>query len=504
MGILCVLCMPMTASAVDFKIKGVWINMFEYGDGGNFIKKDRNGNQQQGWGRWGEDQFEAKNRVRLQLNAVASENLSGTVYFEIGAITWGRANKGGALGADGTNIVKIKHSYLDWTLSNTSIHTRMGLQRIFLPDYVTEASQVFDADGAGVSVSVPFNDIISLSAFWALPFNDNWDGGNDANRVNYLDYADLFGVTLPLSFDGFRLTPWAMLGAFGHNAFRDGAGTYYSRNRGGSYGLSLAPTAYAVDGKENTYSYTTAIWAGLTGEFTAADPFRLAWSFNYGSVDTGEEVLNRRGWYAALLAEYKFDWGTPGVYGWYSSGDDDDPTNGSERLPNIEGNNESTSGLTNIATMGTWTLGRDGVIGTTLAGTWGLGLRVRDFSFIDKLTHTLHVNYYQGTNSSDMARYVKGAPSRYNITRPDRQDFTSNDFFGLYLTDQDKAFEVGLKSQYQIYENLKLLVEANYIALWLDNSSSVWGGFTDDTGAYRHANSTEDLWNVNVSFIYKF
>ena len=58
-------------------------------------------------------------------------------------------------------------------------------------------------------------------------------------------------------------------------------------------------------------------------------------------------------------------------------------------------------------------------------------------------------------------------------------------------------------STWQIYDNLRLLVEANYIALWLDNSRSVWGGFTKG-GAYRHANSTEDLWNVNVSLIYKF
>lgn len=508
-GLLCLPCMPGTAHAVDFKIKGVWINMFEYGDGGNFIRKDRNGNHQQGWGRWNEDQFEAKTRVRLQLNAVASENLSGTVYFEIGAMQWGRANRGGALGADGTNVVKIKHSYLDWTLPDTAVHSRMGIQRIFLPDFVTEASQVFDADVAGVTVSVPFNDSISLTAFWARLFNDNWDGGNRSNPAGYLDNADIFGLTLPLRFDGFRLTPWAMLGTFGRNAFRthntaNTASWYYGNDGSTDYGLGLSPSAYADDGKENVFPHATAFWAGLTGEFTAADPFRLAWSFNYGAVDTGEDALNRRGWYASLLAEYKFDWGTPGIYGWYSSGDDDDPANGSERLPNIEKNNESTSGLTSIATLGTWTLGRDAVLGSTLAGTWGLGLRVRDVSFVEKLTHTLHVNYYQGTNSSDMARYIKGSPSRYNIVRPNGADFNTADYYGLYLTDKDKAFEVGLMSQYQIYENLKLLVEANYIALWLDNSRSVWGGFTDGTGVYRHANSTEDLWNVNVSFIYKF
>ena len=124
--------------AVDFKAKGVWINMLEYGGGGNFVKNDRNGRNVTGWGRWGEDEFEAKTRVRLQLEAIASESLSGTVYFEIGAATWGRAAKGGALGADG-NIVKIKHSYLDWVVPGTAIKTRMGIQRNFVRVYGSEA-----------------------------------------------------------------------------------------------------------------------------------------------------------------------------------------------------------------------------------------------------------------------------------------------------------------------------------------------------------------------------
>ncbi len=94
-------CQSAEVQAVDFKAKGVWISMLEMGDGGSFMRKDRAGRHQQGWGRWGEDRFEAKNRVRLQLEAVASESLSGTVYFEMGTFTWGRAKTGAALGADG-------------------------------------------------------------------------------------------------------------------------------------------------------------------------------------------------------------------------------------------------------------------------------------------------------------------------------------------------------------------------------------------------------------------
>jgi len=69
------------AHAVDFRVKGVWIAMLEYGDGGSFVRKDREGKNVQGWGRWGEDRFEAKNRVRLQLDAAVSDALSGSVLL---------------------------------------------------------------------------------------------------------------------------------------------------------------------------------------------------------------------------------------------------------------------------------------------------------------------------------------------------------------------------------------------------------------------------------------
>ena len=77
------------ANAIDFKAKGQWIMDFNYGMHGNFGDSKaatnsgfkRNGNQ--------EDEFEAMQRVRLQLDAVASEALSGTVFFEIGDQVWG-------------------------------------------------------------------------------------------------------------------------------------------------------------------------------------------------------------------------------------------------------------------------------------------------------------------------------------------------------------------------------------------------------------------------------
>lgn len=87
--------------AVEFSIRGFWMIMLEQGEGGNFVKRGRDGRQVGGWGRWGEDRFRGKSCARLQLDAVASEALSGVVYFEIGSTTWGEARKGGAMGSGG-------------------------------------------------------------------------------------------------------------------------------------------------------------------------------------------------------------------------------------------------------------------------------------------------------------------------------------------------------------------------------------------------------------------
>lgn len=61
---------------------------------------------------------------------------------------------------------------------------------------------------------------------------------------------------------------------------------------------------------------------------------------NYGGLDASR--YDRKGWFASLLAEYAFDWGKPGIFGWYSSGDDDNLKNGSERMPAVSGNWEYT------------------------------------------------------------------------------------------------------------------------------------------------------------------
>ena len=115
--------------AVDFKAKGVWLASFQYGQNGNFTNGGHTGYDPS------EDEFEARSRVRLVIDAVADENLSGQVYFEIGKSIWGKAEdpQGGmAMGAD-KNIVKLKRAFIDWRVPDTDLKLRMGIQGIGLP-----------------------------------------------------------------------------------------------------------------------------------------------------------------------------------------------------------------------------------------------------------------------------------------------------------------------------------------------------------------------------------
>ncbi len=496
------------ASAIDFKAKGQFIMSFGIADGqGGYSETG----SKEVYGYGGSDNFEAQQRVRLQLQAIASESLSGTVYFEMGNTSWGNASQGGALGSDG-KVVEVKHAYIDWIVPNTELKVRMGLQALGLPAFTTGTSQVFVDDVAGIVLSNRFNDNFTLTAFWARPYNDNSLGGyymnsEDEVPANYLDNVDMFGLLLPMTFDGFKITPWVMYSAVGQNFTRNtgplGIGVTYNGVVGGLLPATtnealnqMAATQFtgaAVN--DDVYAYGQVWNAGVTGEITMADPFRIAWDLNYGEANWGEDYLRRAGWYGSLLFEYKMDWGTPGLYGWYSTGDDADTGNGSERMA-VSSVVGGTNGFSNFAFTGHPYISREGVIGNNMVGTWGIGLRLKDFSFLEDLKHTFRVNYIQGTNDPEMAQAIMRTNS-YSINSAPGYDATVD---GLYLTTADSAWEFGLSTNYQIYENLSLFVDASYMIMDMDQDT--WDN--NSFGWHNEDYTKTDAFNVNASFVYSF
>ncbi len=510
------------ANAIDFKAKGEWIMSFDLGHYGNFT----GGKGQTGYD-GSEDQFEAKQRVRLQLDAVASESLSGTVFFEIGSQVWGKggdsASGGAALGADSTNVIKLRRAYIDWAAPNTDLKVRMGLQGMGIPSFTMGKSQIFEDDVAAVTVSYQFTDEVGATVFWARPYNDNYSNGNSYyNRAsNFMDNVDAFGLLIPLSFDGVKVTPYGLIAAIGPNAFRsdgeDDEGNPIFDNFGNVVGVSGSQVAAgmlpawgvtgsggrtATNAKLNNYA--TAWWAGLTADITLFDPFRIAVDFMGGGTSWDDSRLNRAGWMAALLLEYKMDWGIPGLVAWYSSGDNSDLGDGSERMPYLSTGNGDND-FSYYAFDGNPYISREGAIGTSMAGTWGVGLRVKDVSFVEDLKHSLRLNLIGGTNNhkifKQLAKWgdLHGLASEYGIG-------ALNSGVGipsLYLTDQDTALEVSLHNEYQMYENFKIALTGSYIALWLADTKYE-GVRRQLMGASEASSGSRDAWNVNVSFVYSF
>ncbi|MDR2055025.1 MAG: outer membrane homotrimeric porin [Desulfovibrio sp.] len=530
-------------STLAFKAKGEWVMNFDYGQNGVFT----GGNGRTGYGS-GQDEFEALQRVRLQFDAVASEALSANVFFEIGNQTWGSGgqttNSGGALGSDSQNAIELRRAYIDWMVPQTDLQIRMGIQGMAFPSFTMKESMVFEDDVAGITLNYKVNDNVSLTALWARPWNDNFTragaareiGGANAMRTNpfssstnYMDNVDAFALLVPLSFDGVKVTPWAMYAAVGPNAFRTEAFTGRNEkgetknewdydnvgNIAGNASSKVAAGMVPVNGSRHKdgsdaskrlNSYADAWWAGLTGEVTVLDPFRIAWDFNYGSVRWDDSRLNRQGWLASLLFEYKLDWGIPGIFGWYASGDDSNPANGSERMPSIDpnGNNDYSS----FSFNGQPWIGREGVLSTNMTGTWGIGARLKNVSFVEDLKHTLRLIYMGGTNSPGMAKYFNGKRDNWG----DYEDALGNHVANggpnsglpgmgpLYMTTQDSALEIGLTNVYQMYENFQIYLEGTYLATWLDHSKGVWGRSTLN----GKSDQERDPWNINLSFVYSF
>lgn len=517
-AVLLVLAVGTSARAVDFRTAGWWWMAFDYAYGGSFMKKDRDGRNLAGSRQQGVhapmDNFESWQRLMFKLDAAVSENLQGTLMLEAGDQFWGHGPTGGALGTDGV-VVEVKNAYVDWNLPGTDLRLRMGLQGLALPGFSFESNVLID-DVAAVVASYRFSNTVEATAFWARPYNDNFTGINGRGTPGFMDNMDLFALVLPLHFTDVNITPWAMAAGMGPNVLA------LSRNplptappdsvitnpavvntqapqEWGQFTSGMLPAAFSARNEKFNNAYAFAWWAGLTGEVKSFAPWRIAWDANYGGLSGNREYLDRSGWIANLLIEYVTDWGIPGIYGWYSSGDDGDVHNGSERMPfisqvNVGGDTVSTFGFR----ASPW-VNNEGILGGNTVGFRGVGARIRDVSFLDGLRHTIRLNLFGGTNDPKMASYIMGrrATDGGRTVFRSRTDFNSN--YGVYLTRADTGLEFNLDSQYKIYENLTMLVEAGYIHLWLNEGA--WGRRGGDVG---NTLNYQDAFKVSVGFQYAF
>lgn len=491
--------------AVEFTAQGDWL--FGLGAVNSTFVTKTGGKKTQASA---DDKFAAMQRLRLQFEAVISESITGALGLEIGDTSWGSARAytgGGALGADG-NIIKIRRAYLDWAVPNADLRFRMGLQSFATP-FVAGGSSILNAEVAALVANYKFNDAVGLTAAWLRPYNDNYINtqGTSGNPSNFLDNVDFFLLSLPLTGKGWSLTPWAMFGAAGE-MYHQGNEQEFNM-RGGDFFVGTMPYTYVrglMNGNVGANplkgpAYSKSFFAGLPLSLTTLDPLRIEVDINYGYfeglgrydiTDYRDHVqqradTRREGWLVKALVEYKMDWGTPGLLGWYASGDDGNIKNGSERMPAISpcgsftsfiGDDPKGNGLLLSGKNQTYDLQM------TYAGTWGLGLQIRDVSFMPDLAHSLRIVHWGGTNSPAMVKYL--APSDFGDSSP------------RYLTTQDSMLEFNLDSEYRIYENLEFILQLGYIVNNVD--TGLWNR------SYRGDQDLQkgDAYKVAAVFKYSF
>lgn len=433
-----------TASAVDVKVNGqYWFNYGYYSN--NTLLKASDG---AGHG----DRIRAIQRIRTQVQFIADENLKGMLNFE-NNIRWGDStntgtgNNYGAIDADNSTFV-VKHAYLDWTIPNTQVQTRMGVQPISLPNVTTAGNPVLAADVAGVTVSSQFTPEVGLTVFWARPYDSSVYYEKDGQ--NKFDEMDVFGAVLPIKTSAFRISPFVMGAMIGKDT------DWYT-----TYGKKYAPAAGA-DFDSQGYAW----WGGFSFELPIVDPFFVKTNAVMGGLRTGDSDYNSFGYFLSADLGYKFSFGALSTIGWYSSGNKDVDDKGTIPVVSHDsGNNNAT-----LYAMGSrrnrassYALSSDSGI-----GMWGVGLQLADVSFMDSLQHTVRVVYMGGTNKGD------SATSR-NITARD------NNFNGGFFLTSDRAWEIDLINTYTVSQNLSF--ELNFSYLWLDLGDH-WNQKDDTKGSF--------------------
>jgi hypothetical protein len=454
------------AGAVDVKVKGTWDFVFGWTDNKDFNDQD------------GEDDFVARSRFRTQANFIVSEQLQGVLFFEIGTLNWGRSATnnigsaaGGSIDTDGVNV-KTKHAYIDWTIPSTEVAVRLGLQPIVMPNATKRGNPVLNSDVAAAVVSIPFNPQVGLTLAWARPFDQNLDDGTTGSVA---DEMDILGAILTIKGEGWSLTPWAAYSSIGANS---GFFEYAIRNSPIEKNFGSGTTFKGSDTSD-------VWWAGFALAVDAFDPLTFAIDAMYGhagevDLDIGaaeDFEFETSGWLIAATVDYKLDWGSVGLFGWYASGDDKDDVEDNEwgQLPTIGYDTGFGFGTYGYSSAVTPTgVGDYNTIGTSSLGSWGIGVQAADWSFVDKLSHTLRFIYLRGTNDSDVVKLFRdnfgSGPLAFSGER-------------VYLTDEDQAFEVDFVTKYQIYDNLTAFLDLAWVHMDLDED--VWGDDAKDDDAWK-------------------
>ncbi len=172
------------ASAVELKARGAWRANANWTDNLDFQDGDNDGNS--------EDDFNIQERARVWFDFIANENVKAVLGLEIGDFRWGQTGAAD-LSSDNTDIIEVKHAYLDFNLPETQINVKAGLQWVELPSAF--GSNIFGGDVAALVTTIPVNEMVSVVAGWARPYDKYEEDGNNSRN----DETDIAFLVVPVN-----------------------------------------------------------------------------------------------------------------------------------------------------------------------------------------------------------------------------------------------------------------------------------------------------------------
>jgi hypothetical protein len=369
---------------LDFNARGSWRVVGEYRDNWTF------GNFDEEAADFDQGDFRLHQRARVWFDFTTADRVKAVLNLQMGSYNWGvgpnpqAATGGTRIGRTGgidSASIGIRQLFVQFPFPNSDIMISAGKQGLALPGVL--GSPLHDDNTNALIVSMPLTDMAGLTALWArLEAIHPADGDADVA-------VDLFGAIVPLTLEGATLTPYALY-----------------LNTGSDIDLD-------------------AWWLGLNGRLTMFDPVYAAFDFIYGDQDDAS------GWYAALAVGMKMDMFTPELFFAYASGGDD-----TDVMPVISPDYTASTFLFNgsplLAGSGVEALVSNGDPLGTFGGWWAVGLKLRNISFIDRVTHTFHAMYLQFDNDE-------------------------------VLTSDDSLVELTFDTRWQMFEQLAAIFELGYI-----------------------------------------
>lgn len=181
---------------------------------------------------------------------------------------------------------------------------------------------------------------------------------------------------------------------------------------------------------------------------------------NNVAVDETEDI-DVRGFFFDLAVDYKMDFMTPELFFLYTSGagDDDDTIS---VFPYISGDLNFSSFVFDGSVFTEGDLNDD----PSTMPMWAIGLKLKDISFVEDLSHTFTIYYAQGTSDKD-------------------------GWYGATFAEDDSLIEVNFDSKYQIYDELAAYLELGYVNFDWDDKDI-------------HADNREDGYKAALGIKYDF